>query len=102
MISPHPTSTLFPYTTLFRSTSHTTRKRLAVDAVPITDEVLRRALPTTCLGDLTGDPFGSRMRSRSEEHTSELQSRVDLVCRLPLEKKKRHIYNRYLREVISA
>src|SRR3954451_19099582 len=39
------------------------RKCLAVDPIPITDEVLGRALPTACLGDLPGDPFGSRMRS---------------------------------------
>ena len=42
------------------------RKWLAVDPIPITDEVLGRALPTACLGDLPGDPFGSRMRSDPE------------------------------------
>ena len=42
------------------------RKCLAVDPIPITDEVLGRALPTACLGDLPGDPFGSRMRSDPE------------------------------------
>ena len=41
-------------------------KCLALDAVPITDEILWRALPTACLRDLLGDPFGSRMRSDAE------------------------------------
>jgi hypothetical protein len=43
-----------------------TRRRLAIDAVPITDKILWRALPTTCLRDLLGDPFGSRVRSDPE------------------------------------
>src|SRR5476649_611763 len=66
MIRRPPRSTLFPYTTLFRSRC---RWRGAVTRVPI----------------------GSRRRGpiRSEEHTSELQSHSDLVCRLLLEKKKR-------------
>src|SRR4051795_8032420 len=46
--------------------SNAARKRLAIDAVPITDEILWPALPTTCLRDLLGDPFGSRMRSDAE------------------------------------
>src|SRR2546428_10306960 len=68
MIRRPPRSTLFPYTTLFRS--------------------LDRALYA---GDDTTDLDASRSSrgpSRSEEHTSELQSRSDLVCRLLLEKKK--------------
>ena len=40
--------------------SNAARKCLSVDAVPITDEIVWRALPTTCLRDLLGDPFGSR------------------------------------------
>src|SRR2546428_8586196 len=68
MIRRPPRSTLFPYTTLFRSVPHTARRA-------------RRAAR-----DRGGDrPHGER---RSEEHTSELQSRSDLVCRLLLEKKK--------------
>src|SRR5204863_1175338 len=73
MIRRPPRSTLFPYTTLFRSSA-------------------RRAC-------LPADPAGCRRRCRrsagrrSEEHTSELQSRRDLVCRLLLEKKKiTHVY----------
>src|SRR5437868_8921056 len=71
MIRRPPRSTLFPYTTLFRSCG----------------EPLRRAVNT-----LRGYPPGaarSHTRVRSEEHTSELQSRFDLVCRLLLEKKKK-------------
>src|SRR5438309_4329410 len=66
MIRRPPRSTLFPYTTLFRSASY---YRSAPDR-------------TQCL------PLGKRRWSRSEEHTSELQSQFHLVCRLLLEKKK--------------
>src|SRR5207249_9090373 len=69
MIRRPPRSTLFPYTTLFRSHTH---QRLI--------ERLARQLPTRLL-----------VGSRSEEHTSELQSRFDLVCRLLLEKKNKTI-----------
>src|SRR5207249_12236914 len=70
-----PSSTLLPYTTLFRS-----ERRLA-GAHP---QVLRRDLASS-----RGSPrLRSLERRRSEEHTSELQSRFDLVCRLLLEKKK--------------
>src|SRR5438105_7128970 len=77
-------STLFPYTTLFRSVS-------------IRPEGLRPVMCVTSSGDRssigTADPACSDQSMlltgrRSEEHTSELQSRVDLVCRLLLEKKK--------------
>src|SRR5690349_23955544 len=95
-----PTPTLFPYTTLFRS-----NKEFSISLAP---ETLRRTEVVDVKGDifhgdnpavpsqltltpqelkesatvLANDPF------RSEEHTSELQSRRDLVCRLLLEKKK--------------
>jgi hypothetical protein len=46
--------------------SDAARKCLSVDPVSVPDEVLRRALPTTCLRDLLGDPFGSRMRCDGE------------------------------------
>src|SRR3712207_7328351 len=74
MIRRPPRSTLFPYTTLFRST----RKRPA----------LRRAAGQLVAG--AGAAVSSRpvSENRSEEHTSELQSRQYLVCRLLLEKKK--------------
>src|SRR2546421_9297134 len=74
MIRRPPRSTLFPYTTLFRS-------RLEV--------LLKRARDALPLGRLQrgGQGIGAHLE-RSEEHTSELQSRSDLVCRLLLEKKK--------------
>src|SRR2546429_6949111 len=72
MIRRPPRSTLFPYTTLFRSLSR-------------------------CGGLAQSDPrvlrhfFLQRRKTRSEEHTSELQSRLHLVCRLLLEKKKKNV-----------
>src|SRR2546430_13619895 len=71
MIRRPPRSTLFPYTTLFRSLARPLRD-LARAA---------RSLP----GD---DPRAAPRQARSEEHTSELQSQSNLVCRLLLEKKK--------------
>src|SRR5437868_15444511 len=70
MIRPPPRSTLFPYTTLFRS-----KLTLPVPAVSV-----RFCAPSSVL---------ENVMLRSEEHTSELQSRFDLVCRLLLEKKKK-------------
>src|SRR2546428_6566150 len=74
MIRRPPRSTLFPYTTLFRSEQVELPRRSADG-----DEVERGRLDED-------DP--PRVGRRSEEHTSELQSRSDLVCRLLLEKKK--------------
>src|SRR2546429_2507633 len=76
MIRRPPRSTLFPYTTLFRS-----GVRCRGDAIG------HSALPTT-LGHLPRGVDADCARERSEEHTSELQSRLHLVCRLLLEKKK--------------
>src|SRR2546422_4202113 len=75
MIRRPPRSTLFPYTTLFRSPPG--RRGAALDRRRI---VTRRTAP-----DRGPEP------PRSEEHTSELQSRLHLVCRLLLEKKKKFI-----------
>src|SRR2546429_5787552 len=77
MIRRPPRSTLFPYTTLFRSLL---RDRF----IPR----LRAAEPAT-LVDENGENLDPVRVWRSEEHTSELQSRLHLVCRLLLEKKKR-------------
>src|SRR5256885_6518973 len=74
MIRRPPRSTLFPYTTLFRS--------LVVDL---------HALESIDLLDLADEIFGKRLDARSEEHTSELQSPCNLVCRLLLEKKNNHM-----------
>src|SRR2546422_6947898 len=80
MIRRPPRSTLFPYTTLFRSFSSPRR-------LPQT-RLFSRRMPAGCgLGE-PSRPQPSGLRLRSEEHTSELQSRLHLVCRLLLEKKK--------------
>src|SRR5207249_5095858 len=90
-----PRSTLFPYTTLFRSHQHGLRPvmpfavsrgrflrdRVIVEARKIDFERRAGAGPA-------GHADGAAVPGRSEEHTSELQSRFDLVCRLLLEKKK--------------
>src|SRR5699024_11744602 len=71
MIRPPPRSTLFPYTTLFRSPSSV--GKCAAEMTPRYEHSIF-------------------VNERSEEHTSELQSRFDLVCRLLLEKKKKKKY----------
>src|SRR3712207_8192010 len=98
MIRRPPRSTLFPYTTLFRS--------IEIDLDEVNKEMRRRAPGRNKLstaraekdefeilsgifnGKTTGTPICAIIRNRSEEHTSELQSRQYLVCRLLLEKKK--------------
>src|SRR4051812_49637272 len=81
MIRPPPRSTLFPYTTLFRSgTEREIGHEMPVHDVqmqPVGPALRRRGALTAHVGQ------------RSEEHTSELQSHVNLVCRLLLEKKKK-------------
>src|SRR3712207_9459689 len=79
MIRRPPRSTLFPYTTLFRSTRGSRSRRTGGDA--------RREAPRPQSPGRKGIP-GEPGVMRSEEHTSELQSRQYLVCRLLLEKKK--------------
>src|SRR3712207_7607205 len=81
MIRRPPRSTLFPYTTLFRS--HRLRREVFQHPVCLVDE--EGGEPATSYGVDRDLPPGHR---RSEEHTSELQSRQYLVCRLLLEKKK--------------
>src|SRR5439155_18892917 len=78
-----PSSTLFPYTTLFRS-SLSTPKRARAQAIGTQHVLGSHEWFTSWRG-----AWRSSMRSRSEEHTSELQSRGHLVCRLLLEKKKK-------------
>src|SRR5438105_8529914 len=88
MIRRPPRSTLFPYTTLFRS--HADRRAVEqIDSTPFPqppgiDRGIQRASHQTGHGRSQ-----VAVERRSEEHTSELQSRVDLVCRLLLEKKKK-------------
>src|SRR2546422_5550023 len=78
MIRRPPRSTLFPYTTLFRSTT-----TIAFGACFFTASAAGRTMSALALSRSVRD-----MPGRSEEHTSELQSRLHLVCRLLLEKKK--------------
>src|SRR2546427_8432316 len=100
MIRRPPRSTLFPYTTLFRSAPHTAAFRFPAllgsaesDAPPRPycrrDQGLRLVGKTPTQNDVTGT------WKRSEEHTSELQSQSNLVCRLLLEKKKKKKEQRY-------
>src|SRR3712207_6847282 len=86
MIRRPPRSTLFPYTTLFRSVSSTVRL-LALGWVFHMKMLMRSAFDSV-LGVIY-PMFFATVAFRSEEHTSELQSRQYLVCRLLLEKKKR-------------
>src|SRR5206468_12382396 len=92
MLRRPPRSTLFPYTTLFRSRS--IRFASCGMTCLIGTSLIARAASTTRRGSTsfrkpaTSGISNRRIASRSEEHTSELQSRSDLVCRLLLEKKK--------------
>src|SRR2546429_7185336 len=78
MIRRPPRSTLFPYTTLFRS------------CPPKFSANNRRTLCQPFPKPMLPSSPSRHLQSRSEEHTSELQSRLHLVCRLLLEKKKKH------------
>src|SRR5437773_3594893 len=86
----HSRSTLFPYTTLFRSLA-LRDPRTAVGRGVVASQVARDQARGHRFGEvfLTGDDRADRLQQRSEEHTSELQSHHDLVCRLLLEKKKK-------------
>src|SRR3989442_5399754 len=88
MIRRPPRSTLFPYTTLFRSVT-AARQRRHVDVV--LRRVLRLGRGQLVEFGLQVEELDEGQRQRSEEHTSELQSRPHLVCRLLLEKKKNTI-----------
>src|SRR5256885_7848215 len=81
MIRRPPRSTLFPYTTLFRS------KRPSCSVLKMRIHSFAR-FKFGKVSHLENGALGRRMRMRSEEHTSELQSPCNLVCRLLLEKKK--------------
>src|SRR3712207_8803485 len=108
MIRRPPRSTLFPYTTLFRSAG-----RFEAENVVVASGSLRRPRVPAFAADL--DPSVAQLHSgayrspdqlpagdilvRSEEHTSELQSRQYLVCRLLLEKKKKRVYYKFQRTI---
>src|SRR5688572_31576744 len=99
MIRRPPRSTLFPYTTLFRSLFWLICGRPPFVSAEMVDVLKAQALakPPTLLdlnvGASTGlqDLLDRLLEKRSEEHTSELQSQSNLVCRLLLEKKKQYI-----------
>src|SRR5690349_24137872 len=92
-ISPHrPRRTLFPYTTLFRSSVRRRRRHELADlseepGVPNAPHLFSVVIRDVKNG-IRGVVTAGHVEERSEEHTSELQSRRDLVCRLMLEKKK--------------
>src|SRR2546427_2131027 len=93
MIRRPPRSTLFPYTTLFRSWRHVPladrrHRRDAERRRRCGGDRLRSRVARRGLGRGPGAPERA-LRPRSEEHTSELQSQSNLVCRLLLEKKKK-------------
>src|SRR2546422_7554708 len=91
MIRRPPRSTLFPYTTLFRSNAADARGlRRCTSRATHPFPVPLSPVSSTVVRSLAAS------RPRSEEHTSELQSRLHLVCRLLLEKKKKHLYARHL------
>src|SRR3989454_6548598 len=87
MIRRPPRSTLFPYTTLFRSLL----LAAPIKRAPLPTEGARMRIPSALLRRSRPRARSARPRagSRSEEHTSELQSPCNLVCRLLLEKKKK-------------
>src|SRR2546430_5856036 len=89
MIRRPPRSTLFPYTTLFRSAGR--RGALTGVAIAIGIAVLYWTISglSESMGNVSQLPPGLAAWARSEEHTSELQSQSNLVCRLLLEKKKK-------------
>src|SRR5260370_32032121 len=96
MIRRPPRSTLFPYTTLFRSTCREKGYRRQSLPRPLFREVqMRQSILATAAALVFGLGFSL---IRSEEHTSELQSHLNLVCRLLLEKKKKKALDRVVSE----
>src|SRR3712207_7822568 len=102
MIRRPPRSTLFPYTTLFRSCARLfTREGARVHLVGIQEGQLKEAVDqlgsdraSASVADVTDEQAVHDAVERSEEHTSELQSRQYLVCRLLLENKKKVMHGR--------
>src|SRR3712207_9019745 len=92
MIRRPPRSTLFPYTTLFRSGVDRSSQRQAPPLLTGRSRGAEGSPRRLALLAAPGPPRGAERSPRSEEHTSELQSRQYLVCRLLLEKKKKTNY----------
>src|SRR3712207_7434684 len=97
MIRRPPRSTLFPYTTLFRSGGVVRLARLLLERLNAVLVLLDHAvvIPQPLGRHEVGDRLVALAPERSEEHTSELQSRQYLVCRLLLEKKKKILATQY-------
>src|SRR3712207_8613025 len=96
MIRRPPRSTLFPYTTLFRSVGFITTRLtdpgvLELDDLFVDPDAMHRGVARQLILRIAMEAAGED--ARSEEHTSELQSRQYLVCRLLLEKKKQNVYH---------
>src|SRR2546422_3454660 len=92
MIRRPPRSTLFPYTTLFRSLlKHSASQGRFVRLGCVAPTIFVDA-PENTIGFAARPAPANEVEQRSEEHTSELQSRLHLVCRLLLEKKKPNLY----------
>src|SRR5437016_10402351 len=91
MIPRPPRSTLFPYTTLFRSVVPSGRSSIVTPNEARSSALISSALLKSFRRRASSRSFNFRwiLRERSEEHTSELQSLTNLVCRLLLEKKKK-------------
>src|SRR5699024_12091277 len=81
-----PRSTLFPYTTLFRSAGTIKLTLACFQTLPLEPSALQSTITLSTVASTSLAPWPHPVRS--EEHTSELQSRFDIVCRLLLEKKK--------------
>src|SRR2546426_6458578 len=94
MIRRPPRSTLFPYTTLFRSGAAAPHTGQTRGILNVSVPGGRASRITLTIFGMTSPPLSTRTR-RSEEHTSELQSPCNLVCRLLLEKKKKQQVETY-------
>src|SRR2546426_7241161 len=96
MIRRPPRSTLFPYTTLFRSLQGIPLGASAMTEISYGRLSGRNGFPTGLPG------FCEKVSTRSEEHTSELQSPCNLVCRLLLEKKKKNKYQHQVLKYVNT
>src|SRR5699024_12438493 len=96
ILPPHPRTTLFPYTTLFRSYNWTSLVLCGLVFFVIAGTAFcmvaesKESAAVKAKAEAAQKAAEEEERARSEEHTSELQSRFDLVCRLLLEKKKKN------------
>src|SRR2546422_6370108 len=97
MIRRPPRSTLFPYTTLFRSAAMGVQAKNGTPAMSCSPPFETSTSASLAIGRTNTAALSARRYGcRSEEHTSELQSRLHLVCRLLLEKKKKYAQYIYI------